>query len=213
MNKKIALILFGISYNECYHHRDGKKFKIDFRNSFENYKQYIYDYFKNLNYDIDVYFATNKLDELNFKELIHMYKPIKGVMMNDDTNKIHSRNSKFIESINCCLSTNIKYDMCLITRFDLLFQKKFETSNFKFDTLNIVSILEKRNAICDNFYLLPYNLLYKLYEIAILNKHNNFHYLGQQFLQISTIHFIFNEYKLIADLSFYKIVRTPIDKT
>jgi hypothetical protein len=58
---KIALILFGISYYENYKHWSGMKTIVDFRLSFENYKKFIYDYFINLGYNIDVYYQHGNL--------------------------------------------------------------------------------------------------------------------------------------------------------
>jgi hypothetical protein len=55
--KKVALILFGISYEKNLNHWTGANYIIDFRKSFENYKKYIYNYFNNLGYEIDTYWS------------------------------------------------------------------------------------------------------------------------------------------------------------
>jgi hypothetical protein len=143
-------------------------------------------------------------------DLINMYKPIKYIMIENDVNNHKSRNSKFLAAIKCCLDSNIEYDMCLITRFDLLFQKEFKTCNINFKTINIVSILEHPHLIDDNFYLLPYKLLKEFYKLVENNQYNRFHDIVDQISIISEINYILNENKLVRDLSFYKIVRTNI---
>jgi len=208
--KKVALILFGISYEKNLNHWTGANYIIDFRKSFENYKKYIYNYFNNLGYEIDVYIATNILDDNNITDLINMYKPIKYTMIENDENIYKSRNSKLLAAIKCCLDSNIKYEYCVITRFDLLFQKDFATSNIDFNKINIVSVLETSLVIDDNLYIFPYNLLNKFYKLVEDNQYNRFHDIEDQILKISEINYILNENITTSKLSFYKIVRIPI---
>jgi len=210
--KKVALILFGISYEKNLNHWTGANYIIDFRKSFENYKKYIYNYFNNLGYEIDVYIGTNILDDNNLTDLLNMYKPIKYTMIKNE-HHIISKNSKILAAIKCCLDSKIEYEDCIITRFDLLFQKDF--TNFKIDLnrINIVSVLENPYVIDDNLYIFPYKLLTKFYKLVEDNQYNSFHFLEKQILKISEINYILNERKLVADLSFYKIVRTHITKT
>ena len=111
-------------------------------------------------------FSTNDINSENEQKLVNMYKPIKYSLIKTQKNRHYSRNIKFIDVINLCLSSNIKYDHVLITRFDLLFQKNFEKSNIDLDKFNLVSILEREHLICDNFYLLPFSKLQKLHEIS-----------------------------------------------
>jgi len=73
MKKKIALLLFGISYKENYQHFSGRKMKIDYKNSLENYNKFIFEYYKKLGYEIDVFISTNKHKNIN--NLIKDYKP------------------------------------------------------------------------------------------------------------------------------------------
>ena len=51
MKEKIAILLYGISYLENFIHFKGRKLNIDYRNSIENYKEYLFEYYKN--YDIE----------------------------------------------------------------------------------------------------------------------------------------------------------------
>ena len=71
---KLALLLFGISLEINKHWQYGTSYSVDYNNSYENYQKYIYEYFKNKGYDIDVYISTNILPE-NYKEdLFNKYK-------------------------------------------------------------------------------------------------------------------------------------------
>ena len=208
--KKVALILFGISYQKNLNHWAGGNYIIDFRKSFDNYKKYIYNYFNNLGYEIDVYIGTNILDDNNLTNLINMYKPIKYTMIENNEHNLLSKNSKLLAAIKCCLDSNIEYEYCIITRFDLLFQKDFATSKIDFNKINIVSVLENPDVIDDNLYIFPYKLLTKFYKLVEDNQYNRFHDIENQILKIGEINYILNEQKLVADLSFYKIVRTHI---
>ena len=130
--------------------------------------------------------------------------------MENEGNRHLSRNKKLLNVIELCLNNNVDYDLILITRFDLLFQKDFSKSNIKLDKFNLVSILEMDHLICDNFYLLPFSKLKKFYEIAKKNVHKSFHCIKQDIEKIDNkefVNYILNEKKGSCSLSFYKIVR------
>ena len=80
MGKKLALLLFGISYRE-YRHFGGRNMKIDYKISVENYKTFIFEYFESLGYEIDVFFATNEMDDHEKEKLLEIYKPVDCVFM------------------------------------------------------------------------------------------------------------------------------------
>lgn len=208
--KKLALILFGISLGKLKHWK-GETYLIDYRKSFDNYQNTIFKYFQNLNYEIDVFFCSNKIyNKIEKKQLVSTYKPLKYSFLPNDNNKTISRNKKIAEAVKNCLDSNIKYDHCLITRFDLLFNKSFDEAKINFHKLNLISRLENENVICDNFYFMPFSFLHNFY--SIIQKINIYsHFLEKEFNQkFSDINFIYNENKHVIHLSFYKIVRTPI---
>jgi hypothetical protein len=111
-------------------------------------------------------------------------------------------------AIGLCIENGKKYDHCLITRFDLLFSNNFSKSNINYGKLNIVSILERDEIICDNFYFMPFKLLKPFYNLVKRNIGKSFHQVRKDIEEISDIHFICNEYVPVHKLSFYKIVRT-----
>ena len=210
---KCALLLFGMSLCEYVNPNLQKKVQIDYNNSYDNYQKYIYKYLHDKGYSIDVYFSTNLLNDDERKKIIKKYNPVKYSFVENGENKYISRNKKLISVIELCLNNKVDYDLVLITRFDLLFKKDFEISNIKLDKFNLVSVLESKGFICDNFYLFPFRVLDKFYEIIKKSINKSCHKIrgdiekiqGKQF-----INFILNEYKLIENLSFYKIVRNFI---
>lgn len=144
---------------------------IDYRKSVENYKQYIYDYFESLGYEIDVFFATNESNEEIHNNLIHTYKPKKHIFIpnNKKLDKNLSRSVKLQSAVQLCIDyaneTQTIYDTVFITRFDLYFNESFKNLPVRFEMINISSKLEihksdkKLDRIDDNLYILPYHLL------------------------------------------------------
>ena len=127
-----------------------------------------------------------------------------------------SRNLRFKQVINIfkdyTIKNKTKYNNCLITRFDLLFKKNFKTSNIKLDKINIVSVLNKPNRICDNLYLFPYKHIDKFQELANNNIDTNYHYMRTKLNNIGPVNYILSENDHVKNLSFYKIVRNYIKK-
>jgi hypothetical protein len=94
MKKKIALILYGLSYCETYRHSscpdEHCENKIDYRESIKNYKEYIYNYFEHS--IIDVFIATNP-SPLS-KQLIEDYKPKDYIFVDDNNINHYARRQK-----------------------------------------------------------------------------------------------------------------------
>jgi len=206
---KLALLLFGISKCE-YRHFRGMKCIVDYEKSYENYKKFIFDYFLNKGYDIDIYFTTNILSDKDKTEICEKYKPMKCNFIENGENNIQGRNNKLNNVIDLCIESGITYDLILITRFDLLFLKDFNKSNIDFDKFNLVSTLESPTYICDNFYLFPYKYLKQFSNFVKKNLKNNFHYIQEDLYNeftIESVNYILNEKCRVEKLSFYKIVR------
>ena len=129
MGKKLALLLFGISYREHFHQWSKRNVKIDYKKSLENYKTFIFEYFEKLGYKIDVFFATNEIDNDEKEKLLEIYKPVDCIFLEHANEKRTGRNEKFRNVIDLCVKhKDNNYDHVLITRFDLLFQKNFQES-------------------------------------------------------------------------------------
>ena len=208
--KKLALCLFGISFGKTNH--GSISFFVNYENSYKNYQEYIYKYFKNKGYSIDVYFSTNILNDGDKAKLIDTYKPVACSFKENDKDFMKSRNIKVDSVIDLCLESKIIYDLVLLTRFDLLFLKKFEESNIVLDKFNLVSTLENPEYICDNFYLFPFSILSKFSLIIKKNMSVMRHFIKHEIDNIAGIEFInyiLKENTTVGNLSFYKIVRTP----
>ena len=206
---KLALILFGISLEINRYWQYGALYSVDYKNSYDNYQRYIFDYFKGKGYDIDVYISTNKLNSENdIAEIIDKYKPVKYRIADDCEDYIISRNKKLESAIDLCIEGGGEYDLVLITRFDLLFQKDFADSNIQFDKINIVSVLERPNLICDNFYLFPHKYLKDFQKVIRKCANIDNPNIKNDLEKIAPINYILNENRDISELSFYKIAKT-----
>jgi hypothetical protein len=208
MSKKLALLLFGKSYDEYIHGLTKYKVEVNFDASYKNYKKYIFKYFNDLGYEIDVYFATNNINKEKLSELLLKLNPVEYKVLNCEDNYSNSRNKKLKSVVECCINKGIKYDLVLITRFDLIFKKNFGETNMNLNKFNLVSSLEEKHLICDNFYLFPYILLEKFYNMIKKNLTNNFHLIQSDMKSINgEINYILDEKCHVAELSFYKISR------
>lgn len=206
---KLALILFGISLEINRYWQYGALYSVDYKNSYDNYQRYIFDYFKGKGYDIDVYISTNKLNsDDDIAEIIDKYKPVKYRIADDCEDYIISRNKKLESAIDLCIEGGGEYDLVLITRFDLLFQKDFADSNIHLDKINIVSVLERPNLICDNFYLFLHKYLKDFQKVIRKCANINHRNIKNDLEKIAPINYILNENRDISELSFYKIAKT-----
>ncbi len=206
---RLGLLLFGVSLEINKHWQYGTLYSLDYNNSYDNYQKYIFEYFTKKGYDIDVYISTNKfINDKDVNELTEKYKPVKCSFIEDREDIVLSRNKKLESVIDLCINEGNEYDLILITRFDLLFQKDFANSNIDFDKINIVSVLEKSNLICDNFYLFPYKYLIPYKKIIKKCSNINHRNIKKDLEKIDSINYILNENCDINELSFYKIIKT-----
>ncbi len=201
---KLAILFFGVSYCK---NIDNMRLKnpVNYKFSVDNYKKFIFEYFKN--YDIDTYICTNIIEPKIKQELIDEYKPIYIEMIPTNLKRYMARNEKFKRVIELCFKSNIIYDLILITRFDLLFKIPFSDVHIDMTTINVVSQLKRPRTICDNFYILPYSLLKGLYEVVIKYIIKTAHYYIIGIEKICKINYLYNEKVSIKQLKFYKIKR------
>lgn len=156
-----------------------------------------------------MYISTNKLNSENdIAEIIDKYKPVKYRIADDCEDYIISRNKKLESAIDLCIEGGCEYDLVLITRFDLLFQKDFADSNIHLDKINIVSVLERPNLICDNFYLFPHKYLKDFQKVIRKCANIDNPNIKNDLEKIAPINYILNENRDISELSFYKIAKT-----
>ena len=216
--KKLAICLFGIS-EIAYVHFSSNYFLVDWKLSYENYKEYIFEHFEKKGYDCDVFFCTNKngLSKNSKEQLIEYYNPVNYMLTEEYDNYPNhfiKKNDRVKKVIELCLNSNKKYDHVLITRFDLNFKKKFSECNFDFNSFNIVSQVEKSHLICDNFYFMPFKLLKSFHKVVASNLTRSFHKMKDNIIKIvGPINYILNENKSVGNISFYKIVRNNLHES
>ena len=198
---KFALCLFGISRQEVSH----LGHNIDYRKSLANYREKLLPYFLSRG-SVDVYLCTNTLTEEEKTELIRDYSPVSIQCLDNLDNRYRSRNQKICTVVSSVL--NREYDAICVTRFDIIFMDSLEDVPLDLTRMNITSVLERPDVICDNFYLFPGSMLQPFYE-TLRSFDGNHHYI-QPRLEANLkqpIHFFKNERALVADLSFYKLFR------
>jgi hypothetical protein len=213
MSKKLALLLFGRAYLT-----KENRVIIDYMASLNNYREYIFKHFESIGYTIDVFFATNDdIPDFQKKELIEDYQPVANVFVKDLSNQYESRTTKVRKVLELCRSHHEIYDHVLLTRFDLIFNDKFNESNIDYGRLNFVSILEAPKLLCDNFYFFPYSLLDAFIKVANEKVNNTYkgvdrghcmHYYIEPFKNhFKEFNFIKNENRRVEYISFYTIKR------
>lgn len=149
---KTAILFFGIHYKENYTHwYKNNILKIDFRENFENNKKYLLNMFN----DKDLYLSTYESD-INLENYFPKSK-IKYHQYNN-SNRIYQSNLLLMNGLKMIRENKRLYDLIIVSRFDLLF---FENIIFDKKKFNIVSELEKKNLLDDNFYIFPINFLDK----------------------------------------------------
>jgi len=157
-----------MKYAFCFrgiHYIDGiqKDYKdINYEKSYNNNKKLIL----NDLLDYDIFLSTYHSKKEN--DLLNLYKPINSVFLNfdpdDSTFKL-----QLIHHLNCCKmiveqenKANFKYDMIIITRFDNIFFRNFNSMNIDFTKFNIQ--MKHSSGNCDdNFWVFPRNLLEKFF--------------------------------------------------
>ena len=282
MSDKVAIVLTGLSYCEKYRHasipNNINEIKVDYRESIENYKQYLFNYFREKGYTIDVFIATNP--STMSEQLLKDYKPKDHIFI-DDEDGMHAalrqdewnnnnkntltdkpkldlsikkadsengdinsfkfynidtmkntmnikdfkneiwgpssrlqRNIKPIKGLEICLNyakdNNIRYKNIVLLRMDLIFKMDFDSCEIDLDKINIISQMEDKYSLCDNFYIFPFRNLEYFLHILEINKFGSLHKIRPYLEQINKINFICNENTGSSYSSFYKINRIKL---
>ena len=199
----MAILLSGLHYFENYNNTG---VTVDFRKYVKNIKTKIYEFFQS-QYHIDTFLCTNSSVHLN--HLLDTYKPVEHVIENEGNMAV--KKTKGLQSIFYHSQRHrIEYEIILLTRFDIYFLKEFTHDNIHLHKLNIISILEHNKVCDDNLFILPWMYLKQftnlLYQTAIHSREPfAIHYLKNKFEKMFQVHYIYNEHRLVADLSFFKL--------
>ena len=210
----LAILLFGISYQEKFRHYNNKYVNVSWEISINNYKQYIFSFFEQ-KYNIDYFFCTNDVIENKRQKLLYDFNPKNHQFVSDAECKKHCkfpRNYRLKKVVEMCLDASKSYEMILITRFDLLFQIAFQWENIDLQNFNLITTLDTNDLICDNFYLLPQKFLKSFLEIINKKKdeNKNFHCIKKDIEDICPINFINQEKEPTPclQISFYRFARS-----
>jgi len=164
---RLAFCIKGISFLKKYRTVWGKKTSINFERSIENYISYLLtDLSKK--YQIDFFISTynspkNELLLKTFKPKKSLFKDyIKETIKPTNKRRFQIPASSTLEVLNLVeeyeKENSCKYDYIIITRFDLLFNKKFNDFNINNNAINILFQTSSKN-VDDNFYFMPRCLL------------------------------------------------------
>jgi hypothetical protein len=230
----MAILIAGLHcYTNCHKDCCGRNVNMSYKEYVKNIKTKIYGYFEK-DYNIDTFIATNQTDELN--DVLNTYMPINYDV--DDNNKIikHVTFNKNIPK-NYCIKkikalkllidyineSKKRYDIVLLTRFDIYIIKEFTKNNINLNKFNIVSQLEHAYLMDDNLYIFPIKYLYTFFNVFLnccvnyekkFNKNKNKfpHCIIPHLLPLPKyfdINYICNDNKNVPNLSFYKLAYFP----
>jgi hypothetical protein len=187
---KIAYCLRGIHYIDSDHYRT------DFTYSIDNNNKYIIDEFKKHIFDIDYFISTYDSEKLN--SLIDYYKPVevRTRKYSQTDERFHQQCLHHLNLIEMILNYetthNIKYDLIVNTRFDLIFFRKLSQMNI--DITKINSVFKHTSGSCDdNFILIPRNYLMEFYIAIkhIISNSNSYTHTFAKYLPDDIVHYMY----------------------
>jgi hypothetical protein len=171
---KIAVGLWGIHYVERMYHWKHFFQKIDYKNTYNNQKEYLYTAFENSQCDFysSTYFSPvidQLIKDYNFSGL--RLSPIDNSYAIEGP-KHYRRNRSLRQTVRLILDQPHKnpktYDYVLFTRYDLFYKQKLNTFNLDFNKINLLGKSNWHPDIytCDdNFYFMPFSKLEEFNKI------------------------------------------------
>lgn len=206
---KMAILLCGLHYYTNYNHHRGETKTIDFRKYVKNIKTHIYDFF---NCEMDTFISTNRSEKL--EELLKIYNPkdyeaTVNLPQHIQMGEIVFKKLRVMKLLMDYIEkTKEKYDVVLMTRFDIYFMK--ELVNIDFDKLNVVSILEDNCYCDDNLFIFPIRYLHLIFNLITneFTKHHApyvLHLMKNIYERHMSVNYIQNECVEVPFLSFYKL--------
>jgi len=162
--------------------------------------RHICDPFKEL-YEFDVFICTN---HSTIESELNLYHPVHIHFIDDPNHTYHLKKYNGLRDVfEYSLCKCVKYEFICMTRFDIYFTEPLKLDVSK---LNIFSVLEHNEVICDNFYFFPGKILPIMLHIFSNagDKHAG-HLLKNIFESLFEVHYIKNEYTYIHELTSYKL--------
>lgn len=180
-DKKVAVGLFGIHYQEQLQHWMGWITQVNYKRVFANNKRQLLDSFIPSFYS-ETYFSEKQeelVQDFKFKQI--RFREVNNTKAADMETVFYTRNTIFTDTIKLILEDSEKYDYVLLMRYDLRF-RTFPLEYVKFDKINLMCKTkwgDDENLVDDNFYFMPYSKLKMFYEtitkIPLTISSHNYH--------------------------------------
>lgn len=201
---RIALLLFGFSFIEDVQDGGKKNKNIDYVYYSKNIKRVLIDHMASIfDAQVDVFAVTNPNQ---MAEEIRMVYQLKDMMLCGGY-----RDYKIAHGLEMIMNYGV-YDFVMVTRFDIQFSYRIPKNNLDLNKLNVFSILEKPDVICDNFYFFPFDFTNQM-SVIFKDPHKysdkrvavKSHGLGSCFEKHFGLNYIRNENAPVHALSSYRI--------
>lgn len=156
--KRMAVGLFGMSYREAYRHWNPKLplQEIDYRRSIDNYREKLFAPFERLGYTIDVFFATD--NHALVDTIASDYSSTAHVVFGARTRNGHLARNVHVKNVLQLIdaqqrSTDVTYDLVLITRFDLQWKIDVTDLPYQIDKFNVSMKCHVDTRVDDNLFI------------------------------------------------------------
>lgn len=192
---KFAILLTGLHHHDDYQikQKDGEKNIIDYRLSFDNFREMILNPLKKRGDVYDIYLSTNTsgIQDLlidDFSPVNTMFENIKPelvVKTKEVTRKDHripkrGKNVYRIKNIRTLHGLEMikpdTYDLVLLTRFDLIFKKKLTQLDIRKGYFNLLPVTRADMINDDNFMVFDAGFIPDLITIIRENQRMITHY-------------------------------------
>lgn len=140
--------------------------------SIYNHKKYIINDLINFDNEVDIFLSSYKFDDRIEEKMIKEFNPVNYYFsdFNQNLSSWVSQINHYLTLINMIKERekefNFKYEMIIMTRFDIEFLKKFSEMNIKSNYFNIV-VLHKSGNCDDNYFVFERKYL-ENFEISMM---------------------------------------------
>jgi hypothetical protein len=171
--KKLAIGLFGIHYMEDLNHWMHWINNVDYSETYDNNKEYLYNDFEAGGNMLEFYSATYKSPKEEDIKRDYQFRALSLQKVDNSVGQLSSyfvrRNRIFKKTIKLILDNKTKdYDFVILTRYDMNFIIPIIDMNIDFNKINLLYKAkwgDNSNLCDDNFYFMPYSKLQYFYDV------------------------------------------------